>query len=105
MIQSNISEDLKMPCETCQKPDENVIWLNFGIKIISIPSAQLCPQEQDLYRFFFESGLVWRVDHKDAYGQFWLCVQHDEQRYELLTPLPGTYRKVPCDPAYPVPKF
>ncbi|MBT1260142.1 MULTISPECIES: hypothetical protein [Pseudomonas] len=93
-----------MPCETCQRLGESVTWLDFGIKITRLPVIPLCPKEQDLYRFFVESHLVWKVDHLDAYGQFWLCVQYDEQRYELLAPLPGTYEKILCDPPYPVPR-
>lgn len=93
-----------MPCDACRKLGENIVWLDFGIKITNVPEAGLCAQEQDLYQFFYESGLVWKVDHVDSHGQLWLCVQHDEHRYELLAPLPDSYRKVPCDTAYPVPR-
>lgn len=91
-----------MPNVSCSKTGENLVWLDFGLKITSVPSGELSAEELDLYQFFFDSDLVWKVDHVDAYGQCWLCVQHDESRYQLLTPLEGTYRTVPCDPAYPV---
>ena len=91
-----------MPNVSCSKTGENLVWLDFGLKITSVPSGELSAEELDLYQFFFDSNLVWKVDQVDAYGQCWLCVQHDEFRYQLLTPLEGTYRTVPCDPAYPV---
>lgn len=99
-----------MPCEICLEmsqgfgEDSEVAWLDFGIEIISAPSARLCLEERCLYQFFLDSGLVWKVDHIDEYGHCWLCVQHDEGHYESLTPLEGTYRKIPCEPAYPVPR-
>lgn len=89
--------------ENAPQPSKPVIWLDFGIKIVSVPYAQLSLEEIPLYQFFFTSGLVWKVDHVDAYGQPWLCVQHDESRYEALAPVAGTYRKVPTEQAYPVP--
>lgn len=94
-----------MPCETCKKLGEHLTWLDFGIKIISVPHANLCTEELALYQFFYDSGLVWKVDHIDSYAQLWLGVQHDEHRYELLTPVVGSYQKVPCNTPYPVPTF
>ena len=94
-----------MPCETCRKLGDDLIWLDFGIKIVDVPYAGLCAEELDLYQFFYESGLVWKVDHVDAEGHFWLCVQHDEHHYELLTPVIGSYRRVSCDTPYPVPRL
>ncbi|WP_455826712.1 hypothetical protein [Pseudomonas graminis] len=84
--------------------DEDWVWLDFGIKISHVPDIQMDTQEQALYRFFFESNVVWKVDHVDGHGQLWLCVQHDEHRYQLLNPVARTYQKVPCDPPYPVPR-
>lgn len=92
-----------MPRENAPQSSERVTWLDFGIKIISVPYAQLSVEETALYQFFFTSGLVWKVDHVDAYDRLWLCVQHDEGRYELLAPVEGTYRKVPSEQPYPVP--
>ncbi|WP_073524330.1 hypothetical protein [Pseudomonas fluorescens] len=96
-----------MPCEICQDlsthfvGEDELVWLDFGIEIISVPTAGPCLEEQCLYRFFYESGLVWKVDHIDHLGQPWLGVQHRAYSYESLTPLPGSFRQVPGEP-YPV---
>lgn len=97
-----------MACEICLglsaqfTESYKLTWLDFGLQITCVPNAEISPQEQGLYRFFFESGLVWKVDHVDAYGDYWLCVQHGEHSYETLAPVAGSFTKVPCDPPYPV---
>ncbi|MDQ0981442.1 hypothetical protein QFZ45_004620 [Pseudomonas synxantha] len=97
-----------MTCEICLGLNEqfseghNLTWLNFGLQITSVPYAEISLQEQCFYRFLFESGLVWKIDHVDAYGDYWLCVQHDEHSYEMLAPVAGSFKKVPCDSPYPV---
>lgn len=97
-----------MTCEICLGLNEqlsegcNLTWLNFGLQIISVPYAEISLQEQCLYRFFVESGLVWKVDHIDPYGYYWLCVQHDEHSYETLAPVAGSFKKVLCEQPYPV---
>ena len=87
-----------MACEICLGLSEQftesykLTWLDFGLQITCVPNAEISPQEQGLYRFFFESGLVWKVDHVDAYGDYWLCVQHGEHSYETLAPVAGRRR-------------
>lgn len=81
--------------------DHELAWLDFGIEIISVPTARISLAEQRLYQFFFDSGLICKADHIDRFGQPWLCVQHDASSYESLAPLPGSYRQVPSVP-YPV---
>lgn len=96
-----------MPCEACTGVTEDpvVAWIDYGIEIINVPVTRLCLEEHCLYRFFYESNLVWKVDHIDCLSQPWLVVQHAEHHYESITPIPGSFRMVPADTPYPVPKY
>jgi len=82
-----------------------VQWLDYCARVYGLPEGTMHAQELSAYRLLIDSGLAWKVDHIDGYGGVWLCLQRqnrDGESYQTVRLSPGTYRRIPCCPVYPV---
>ncbi|WP_407313721.1 hypothetical protein [Pseudomonas sp. nanlin1] len=100
-----------MQCECCQglslqlSQGDRLHWLDYAVRIVTVPDG-LDSAAQNVYHLLLDSGLAWKVDHIDAWGQLWLRLQRvndqADELYEAIRLEPGSFQRVPHDPVYPV---
>ncbi|WP_095108656.1 hypothetical protein [Pseudomonas sp. Irchel 3E20] len=96
-----------MICELCEGVSQGfveggrLVWLTQGIQLTQV-ADDATDEERRCYQLLLGSGLVWKVDHLDEYGQPWLALQWSAEHWETLRPAPGSFRWVDTGAAYPV---